>query len=107
MASLSDSDEIIPDECTYCGKQTKKLIEFFPHEAGGYCIFAPRNIIEYACSDCSHKRCELCNTMQIRFGFIDCDKCGKTHCYNNTDMKYENNPFLSKIKLCDAYKKCK
>ena len=91
-----------PNKCTYCGKETDNLMEFFPHEAGEYCIFAPRYSIDYACEDCSYKHCKKCNTKQIRFAFIECESCNITHWFNNTDMRFENNGFLSGIKLCDA-----
>ncbi len=42
--------------CTYCGIETKELIEFFPHESGGYCIFMPRYKTEYACEQCAYKK---------------------------------------------------
>ena len=89
-------------ECTYCGKKENDCMEFFPHERGGYCIFMPRDKVDYACKECAYKKCECCGVEQIRYGFIECKKCKKVHCYNNTDMKYENNPFLSNLKLCAA-----
>jgi len=95
-----NNGDSFPEKCTYCDKEMNKCIEFFPHEAGGYCIFAPRNEIDYACPDCAYKKCEDCGTEQIRYGFINCDKCNKVHCFNNTDMIYENNPALEHLKLC-------
>ena len=89
-------------KCTYCDKVTDSLTQYYPHESGGYCIFLPRNGIEYACDECTKKKCEMCGKERIRWAFIDCGKCKKTHCFNNTDMKYENNPFYDKIVLCDA-----
>lgn len=98
----SSSEESDCGKCTYCGKETNELTEFYPHEAGCYCIFMQRFKTDYACDDCAYKKCELCGEKQIRFAFIECKKCDKVHCYNNTDMKYEGNPCLAKIKLCDA-----
>ena len=93
-------------DCTYCGKQDVKVKYYYPHEAGGYCIFAPRNKIDKACLECSHKKCFLCGEIQPRYAYIDCKQCGNIHCYNNTDMKYENNPALKHIVLCDAIISC-
>ena len=53
-------------DCTYCGKQDVKVKYYYPHEAGGYCIFAPRNKTDKACLECSHKKCFLCG--EIQFG---------------------------------------
>jgi hypothetical protein len=91
-----------PQKCTYCGKHISDAIEFYPHESGGYCIFMPRYKTDYACDNCAYKKCEVCNVIQIRYAFIECDKCGIVHCYNNTDMVYRNNLFLKNVKLCDA-----
>jgi len=88
--------------CTYCNKHLDTYFDFFPHEAGGYCIFAPRSEIDHACKECAFKICECCGKEQVRFAFIECKPCNKTHCFNNTDMKYEGNPFLENIILCDA-----
>lgn len=103
----SDEQEEITETCSFCGTYTTIAREYFPHEAGGYCIFAPRDEIEYACKKCVKGVCEFCGAKHPRFCFIDCDECGKRHCFNNTDMKYENNPFLSDYVLCEAYKKLK
>lgn len=90
----------MPTICSYCNNKTNKPVEFYPHESGGYCIFMPRFKTDYACQDCAYKTCEDCGEKQIRFAFIECNKCKKIHCYNNTDMRYENNPFLKNVKLC-------
>lgn len=90
-----------PDNCTYCGKQLKIWSEFYPHEFGGYCIFAPRNETDYACQECSFKDCESCGKKLMRFAFIECEKCEQTHCFNNTDMIYKGNHFLEPLGLCD------
>lgn len=97
-----DNIEDNPTNCTYCNKQLTKFVEFYPHEAGGYCIFAPRSETDYACEECAFKKCECCGKEQVRFGFTECNKCNKTHCFNNTDMKYEGNPALGNLELCDA-----
>jgi hypothetical protein len=34
--------------------------------------------------------------------FKECEKCQKTHCFNNTDMIYPNNPALRGYTLCEA-----
>ena len=100
------SAEDYEGDCTYCGQKSAEMVEYYPHEEGGYCIFAPRNEIEYACNKCANKKCESCNVERPRYYFIDCEKCGKTHCYNNTDMKYEGTPLEKSVKLCDLYKGC-
>lgn len=94
-----------PENCTYCTSRLRikdTFVEYFPHEAGGYCIFMPRSETDYACEICAFGTCECCNVKQPRFGFIKCEKCNKTHCFNNTDMVYENNPFLRTMILCNA-----
>lgn len=91
-----------PHQCTYCQEKLTKYVEFYPHEAGGYCIFAPRNDIDYACESCAFKECEVCNKKLPKYMYINCSKCNKVHCFNNTDMKYEGNPMLSEFDLCDA-----
>ena len=90
-----------PKNCTYCHSDLKTFVEFYPHEAGGYCIFAPRSDTHYSCESCAFKKCEYCNEELPKYMFIECTKCNKTHCYNNTDMRYENNPALP-YNLCDA-----
>lgn len=91
-----------PHLCTYCQQKLVKFIEFYPHEAGGYCIFAPRHDIDYACESCAIKECEDCGNKLPKYLFSDCSKCEKVHCFNNTDMVYENNPMLSGYDLCEA-----
>ena len=91
-------------KCDYCNKhlELSQATEFYPHEAGGYCVFMPRDKTHHACKECASKVCSDCGKEQPRFAFIECKKCKKTHCYNNTDMKYEGNPFLQPLKLCDS-----
>uniref|UniRef100_A0A6C0CBK9 Uncharacterized protein n=1 Tax=viral metagenome TaxID=1070528 RepID=A0A6C0CBK9_9ZZZZ len=106
MGNIEEGELV--ENCSYCdAKDVPIHQEYYPHEAGGYCIFAPRSETEYACKDCASGICEFCNTKQPRYGFIDCKQCSKRHCYNNTDMKYEGNPFLSDLLLCNAHKCCK
>lgn len=91
-----------PKECTYCQEKLMTFSEFYPHEAGGYCIFAPRNETNYACPSCTTKKCEDCGIELPRWLFLDCQSCKKVHCFNNTDMVYDNNPFLNGYNLCDT-----
>lgn len=91
-----------PKQCTYCQEKLKIYSEFYPHESGGYCIFAPRSEIDYACQACAFKKCADCGKELPKFLFIDCEQCRKTHCFNNTDMTYDNNPMLKQYELCDA-----
>lgn len=97
-----DNIEDEPTNCTYCQEKLKTYSEFYPHESGGYCIFAPRSDTDYACPECAVKRCEDCGNELPRYLFLDCKLCEKTHCFNNTDMIYDNNPMLNCHKLCDA-----
>lgn len=91
-----------PKQCTYCQVNLKTYSEFYPHEAGGYCIFAPRSEIDYACQTCSFKKCADCGKELPKYLFLDCDLCQKTHCFNNTDMTYDNNPMLNGYGLCET-----
>ena len=96
-----ENNEKPPINCTYCNckfEAKDNIYEYFPHEAGGYCIFAPRSTIDYACTTCAHKSCTNCSNTQLpRYAFIDCTKCNKTHCFNNTDMK---DIALQQMNLC-------
>lgn len=91
-----------PKHCTYCTEKLMTFSEFYPHEAGGYCIFAPRDDTNYACETCAFKNCADCGKKLPRYMFLDCNLCGKVHCFNNTDMTHDNNPMLSGYGLCDA-----
>ena len=109
VSYVKNTNDAVPDTCTYCNKEfahDEEVFEFYPHEAGGYCIFAPRFRTDYSCKQCAYKTCESCGSEKIRYGFIECTECGTTHCYNNTDMKYENNPMLRDLVLCPKYAKC-
>lgn len=100
---MDSEDSFRPKKCTYCNKEfgvNEDIFEYFPHEGGGYCIFMPRNTVDYSCKECAYKTCEFCKVERNRHSFIECKGCNKTHCFNNTDMTYKNNPFLDK--LCDA-----
>lgn len=92
--------------CTFCGVSGVQVDEYYPHEKGQYSLFVPDKHIELACSSCSYIRCSCCLEKQPRFGIINCEKCGTYHCYNNTDMVYENNPILSFLSFCDKHKNC-
>lgn len=65
-------------------------------------FFAPRDDTDYACESCSFKTCEDCGEKLPKYMFLECDKCNKTHCFNNTDMTYDNNPMLKQYNLCNA-----
>ena len=105
VSYVKNTNHEVPDNCKYCDKkfdQDKEVFEFYPHEAGGYCIFAPRDGIDYSCSKCAYKVCESCKKEKFRHGFIECVDCEITHCWNNTDMCYEGNPMLGHLDLCRA-----
>lgn len=102
---IKNTNPEIPDNCKYCDKRfdpEEEVFAFFPHEGGGYCIFAPRDVTDYSCRNCAFKTCESCKTEKIRYGFIECMDCGIVHCWNNTDMKYNGNPMLANLELCDS-----
>lgn len=96
----NDTDDI--QRCTYCKGTSVKFLEYFPIESGGYSMFAPRDNTEYACELCAFKNCDDCGKKLPRSMFIDCNLCKKIHCFNNTDMKYDNNSMLLRYELCDA-----
>lgn len=104
MGSVNCVELEDPENCAHCDQSITKAYIFYPHEKGHYCIFAPREGTEFVCEDCAFKECEDCGEKQPRFAFIECKSCKKTHCFNNTDMKYEDNPFLDGINLCNSRK---
>ena len=89
-------------KCNFCKKDSENLYEYYPHKSGGYCIFLPRNETYYAYDECNLRTCEVCGLKQVRTACIACQNCKKVHCFNNTDMIYENNRFLKNIRLCSS-----
>ena len=65
-----------------------EFAEFWPrYSEHSYCLFAPRFDIEYACKACMEKTCAVCNEVRPLFAYKECDVCGRTHCFNRSDMK--------------------
>ena len=87
--------------CDICHQKMTSCAEYYPHEQGGYCFFAPRDIIYRVCIDCVTETCADCGKELPLHLCVDCKGCNKIHCWNNTDIKYQNVWNLCKSRHCN------